>query len=496
MNDKDSEGNNDNLYTSCIGSFAVGMTFFCSFVASSLTRVIGIRKTAVLGGTLATCGLFAASFATSFLHIWLSYGVLFGVGASLSYTPSLVILGHYFDSRLGIVNGVVTAGSSIFSVLLSITLNSLVKTCSYREVMWILTGFMSLLILCGMTFIERSKCSDPRGGVAKDGGRSSDRGDKDHKGDDESISSSVWSNTLYLIWITGIPIGLFGYFVPYFTLVNYFKLMVPQVTPSLPITTMSVASGVGRILFGLIADLKGVNRILLQQIAFVSIGLLTFSLTCASNVYVFMVICLGLGLFDGCFITVLGPIAFDLVGREAAPQAVGFLLALCSLPLTVGPMVAGSIIDSTGSFAYAFFYAGIPPLIGAVIMIPVLLRSGRRGKSMNHEDHRHDSCSSNSSSLLQVIDEEDGRKRKGRTVVPSTQTSVTEIPGTPAEEDDLERGGNNLTVKNNNFFLTGNFTSSTCSDGDDDDQDDDGDQSRGVDHFLVDNNNKKSRDLL
>ena len=32
----------------------------------------------------------------------------------------------------------------------------------------------------------------------------------------------------------------------------------------------------------------------------------------------------------------LGPIAFDLCGGDGAGQAIGFLLALCSIPLTIG----------------------------------------------------------------------------------------------------------------------------------------------------------------
>lgn len=60
--------------------------------------------------------------------------------------------------------------------------------------------------------------------------------------------------------------------------------------------------------------------------------------------FVFLVvICLLLGLFDGCFISLLGPIAFDVVGQKGASQAIGFLLGFCSIPLTVGPPVAGML---------------------------------------------------------------------------------------------------------------------------------------------------------
>ena len=60
---------------------------------------------------------------------------------------------------------------------------------------------------------------------------------------------------------------------------------------------------------------------------------------------VLLVICGLMGLFDGCFVTLIGPIAFDLCGPAGASQAIGSLLALFSLPMTVGPPVAGIIYD-------------------------------------------------------------------------------------------------------------------------------------------------------
>ena len=60
---------------------------------------------------------------------------------------------------------------------------------------------------------------------------------------------------------------------------------------------------------------------------------------------VLLVICCLMGLFDGCFVTLIGPIAFDLCGPRGACQAIGSLLSLFSLPVTVGPPVAGIIHD-------------------------------------------------------------------------------------------------------------------------------------------------------
>ena len=77
----------------------------------------------------------------------------------------------------------------------------------------------------------------------------------------------------------------------------------------------------------------------------------------------------------------LGPIAFDLCGPAGAGQAIGFLLALCSIPLTVGPPVAGYIYDTVGNYSPAFLAAGFPPIVGAVAMFSIrCLKSREEGE--------------------------------------------------------------------------------------------------------------------
>lgn len=58
----------------------------------------------------------------------------------------------------------------------------------------------------------------------------------------------------------------------------------------------------------------------------------------------------------------------DLCGAEGATQAIGFLLGLCSVPLTVGPPIAGMLYDQTKSYKLSFILAGIPALVGALLM--------------------------------------------------------------------------------------------------------------------------------
>lgn len=64
-------------------------------------------------------------------------------------------------------------------------------------------------------------------------------------------------------------------------------------------------------------------------------------LVLVKNYYALIVFCLIIGLFDGCFVSLMGPVAFKICGQEGGPQAIGFLLGLSAIPIILGPPMAG-----------------------------------------------------------------------------------------------------------------------------------------------------------
>lgn len=94
----------------------------------------------------------------------------------------------------------------------------------------------------------------------------------------EAVNVLIWKRKKYVVWASAIPVALFGYFVPYVHIGKFVKTKFPGDDPKLPVMCIAITSGLGRIVFGYIADLPRVNRILLQQISFVSIGVLTMLL--------------------------------------------------------------------------------------------------------------------------------------------------------------------------------------------------------------------------
>lgn len=360
----------------------VGATFLFSPVSGILVDKLGLQKTTLLGGILTTLGMFLSSIFVdnefepkNIPKLYITYGFMFGTGVAMAYTPTLAILGHYFKKKLGIVNGFVTAGSSVFTIIMPVILKYIESNFGLKHCLQVMTLMSASVIL--FAFIYKP-LQPPPPVKEKKIGRS-----PLYNLARSMINFDNWKQKKYIIWAISIPIALFGYFVPYVHIAKFVVGKFPENNETLPIMCIGITSGLGRIFFGMISDLPRVDRILLQQISFYLIGLMTMCLPLTDNFSTLIVVSLILGLFDGCFISLLGPIAYDICGPNGAAQAIGFLLGLCSFGLTAGPPLAGELYDSTGSYTLPFILAGIPPIVGATTMF--LIRFVKHQRAENSE---------------------------------------------------------------------------------------------------------------
>ncbi|XP_030370865.1 monocarboxylate transporter 10 isoform X2 [Scaptodrosophila lebanonensis] len=344
-----------------VGSLTIGTTFLLSPVAGCLTDKIGLRLTTFAGGVLSAGGLLLSSFCTENISaLYFTYGIMFGFGAALAYTPTLAILGHYFKRYLGKVSGFVTAGSSVFTVVLPPCLDSMLRVYGFEAALQIMSLIAAFIIICSFVY---KPLHPPPMPPKKKPGRS-----RVNLLLRSIVNVEIWKRKRYVIWAFCVPLALFGYFVPYVHMMKFVEKAFPGKDVNLPVMCIGITSGVGRLIFGVIADLPGINRMYLQQLSLVCIGLVTLLLPLTSSYVVLVCFALIMGLFDGCFISLLGPIAYEICGPSGATQAIGFLLGLSSLPLTIGPPIAGKIFDSTGSYTVPFILAGLPPLVGSSLL--------------------------------------------------------------------------------------------------------------------------------
>ena len=182
--------------------------FFLGPLTTSLCERFGCRIVTICGGLICIAGLLLSSLVTSLLPLYLTYGVMFGSGTSLCYFPTIIVLSKYFKRRIAVVNGLVTAGSGVGTLVIGPVVQALFLRFGVANTFRIVAGIFSLVILCGATFrpvpAKYSQYNDKtNGGHAK-----------------RIFDWSIFRNKGYVIWIASLATFQLGYFVPFVHLVR------------------------------------------------------------------------------------------------------------------------------------------------------------------------------------------------------------------------------------------------------------------------------------
>ncbi|XP_076466184.1 monocarboxylate transporter 10-like [Babylonia areolata] len=353
--------------TSWVGSVCSGLCFMLCIAASILSDRFGIRIVSFIGGALAFAGMLSSAFVDNVMMYYLTYGVMIGTGFALVYSPSLVILGHYFKRRMGLVNGLVTFGSAAITIVYSLVLPILLEKVDLKYTLLCLSGMVFLLMPYSLTWkplVTRTETETTTVSQNGEVGKTRKRQERKH----QFLNPTIWHSRGYVVWVIACAVALIGYFVPFTHLVKHTEDTFPGSDGHLLPMIMSTASGLSRIVFGVLADIRCLSLIRMEQVAFFVMGVSTLCIPFAGTFTGLIVICLVMGVCDGLVICLLGPIAFDLVGESGASQAIGFLLGIVSFPMTLGPPLAGVCYDKLGSYKVAFHTAGGPSILGALLL--------------------------------------------------------------------------------------------------------------------------------
>lgn len=110
---------------------------------------------------------------------------------------------------------------------------------------------------------------------------------------------------------------------------------------TLLIGLMSIGSTAGRLIFGKIADHPKVNRLYLYQLSFLVMGICNTVCPVLTNYIGLAAYSFIWGFFEGCYVLLAPVLTGDIVGRHKMAAGVGILFGIKSVPLTIGPPLAG-----------------------------------------------------------------------------------------------------------------------------------------------------------
>jgi len=293
----------------------------------------GPRLVCMTGMVFIAMGLFLTSLAQSLTTVYLSYGLLVGLGIAFVYTPSIASVQPWFNKRRGLASGIASSGVGAGTLILPVVVSYLLTEINWREAL----QMMSLgVLLIGMTAGFLLKRAPNLSGNTS--------------GQLPGLTLSAALKTPSFKWLyMGTLLGAPVMFVPFAHISAAARdAGVPDAQAVGLVGLIGIGSLVGRFAIGWLADRMGRIKTLMLMQGLMGLSYLVWA--GAQDRWVFAVFALWFGLSYGSIVSLLPAICMDLFGGRAVSAIIGTLYTGAALGNLLGPVLAGQVFDMTQSY--------------------------------------------------------------------------------------------------------------------------------------------------
>ncbi|XP_042200863.1 monocarboxylate transporter 3 [Callorhinchus milii] len=412
--------------TAWISSIILAMLYGSGPLCSIMVNRFGCRPVMLFGGLLASTGMILASFCTSITQIYLSAGMVTGLGLALNFQPSLIMLGRYFEKRRPLANGLAAAGSPVFLSTLSLLGQVLLDKYGWRGGFLITGGLLLNCCTCGavMRPLENSKevsrdkqevkemLPGPKGefggleleenlsrntgrggggtGMGVGGAKNPTKPGKKKK--KKLLDFSVFRDRNFIIYTVSKFILVLGLFVPPIMIVNYAKdIGVPDTEAAFLLSIIGFIDIFARPSSGMVAGLEWMRPRVsyLFSISMLFNGLTDVLSAKASSYTGLVIFCVFFGISYGMVGALQFEVLMAIVGSNKFPSAIGLVLLVESVAVLIGPPSAGRLVDTFKNYELIFYMAGSELILSSVFLALASYFCLGRPKSPS-EKRKHD----------------------------------------------------------------------------------------------------------
>lgn len=135
--------------TSLIGSLFISVPLIAGPIMSALVDRYGCRKMTIVGGIASTIGFVAASFSNSVEVLYVTYGLMAGLGMGLLYVTAVVSIAYWFEKRRNLAVGLGSCGVGFGTFFYSPLTTYLLDEFQWRGALLILAGTVLNVCVCG-----------------------------------------------------------------------------------------------------------------------------------------------------------------------------------------------------------------------------------------------------------------------------------------------------------------------------------------------------------
>ncbi|CAO3631663.1 unnamed protein product [Cunninghamella blakesleeana] len=346
-------GKTDTFRIAFVITLASAILLSSGIFFTPIIQFLGYRGTMVFGAFLAPLGVILSSFATELWHLYLTQGMLFGIGCGLVFAPSLALPSQWFTKNRSFATGLAVSGSGIGGLAISPMSENLIASIGYRNALRVIgaMGFGILMIATSLAYSKYLPGGVQRGKVTKI----------------VIVDTSIISRDFILLccYCFFIP---FGYLGPFFLTPQYVTFLGGDRSQGATLVSiMSAMNSVCRIIMGFIADRLGkFNTMALCTFLSGLFSMVIWQFSTDINTYI--AFCIVYGLMAGVFVSLLPIVIAEIVGVENIQCGIGMTYTITLFGNLLGSPLIGLLKDKYG-WTIAIQFAGAPTILSGIILL-------------------------------------------------------------------------------------------------------------------------------
>src|SRR5918993_2161433 len=343
-------------------SIAILSLGFAAFFGGVWMNKSGPRVVALSAGVLYGAGIFLASFAQPSLWIlYLTYGLMAGIGIGLGYIVPVATLIKWFPDKRGFITGIAVAGFGAGALLTAPIAKQLVTGVGLFPTFAIL-GILYLIMVVGAGLFMKN----PPEGWTPEGWEPEEEESGERTGVDYELRGALKTWQWYALWAL-----LFLNVTAGIAIISEADPIAQEVSGVAPATAawlvsiISVGNAAGRFLWAWLSDAIGRKWVFL--VMFLLQAVLFFILPLVS-VYVLLAIIsfIIVSCYGGGFGT-MPAFNADYFGPTNVGTNYGLMLTAWGVGGVLGPLLISRVIDTLDSYTLAFYIIAAIMLGSAVV---------------------------------------------------------------------------------------------------------------------------------
>jgi OFA family oxalate/formate antiporter-like MFS transporter len=353
--------------TFTISIFVLGIAAF--FGGLWLNRR-GPRVVAVTGGLLYGLGVFLASFSDQKLWwLYLSYGVIGGIGVGFSYIVPVAVLLKWFPDRRGLITGIAVGGFGAGALVIAPVATRLIQQVGVFETFAYLGIAYLVVTVTGGLFMQNPPAGWAPAGWSPSQTRASQRTARDYTLGRALSTWQWWALWLLLFLNTSAGISVISQEAPLFQE----TALVSATAAAAMVGVASIGNALGRVFWAWASDLLTrkmtfLVMFLVQAILFVSLP--SIHSAAALTVAAFVI----LMCYGGGFGT-MPAFAADYFGSKNVGRIYGLMLTAWGFASAFGPLLIASMRQATGEYRRGLLT--IAGIMAVSMFLPVLVSPPR-----------------------------------------------------------------------------------------------------------------------